>query len=206
MAFHDIRFPDAIAAGAEGGPGYSTAIAEGAGGHEQRNQNWAQPRGAWNVGTGLKDATGIAELIAFFRLRRGRLHGFRFRDWSDYQMPRQAIGTTGAGDATWQIVRTYSDGAYGVDRPITKPVASTVRCWVNGTERGLGTASSQFQVNLLTGVITLGSALASTTGQAIEAACDFDVPVRFDIDRLPLRLDAFEIGAIPDIPIIEIRA
>ncbi|MBB5691776.1 DUF2460 domain-containing protein [Roseomonas alkaliterrae] len=205
MAFHDVRFPDRIAEGAEGGPEFSTSVIVSSGGHEQRQGNWSAGRGRWNVATGLQDDNDLAVLIAFFRARAGRLHAFRFKDWSDYQLDRQVIGTTGGGDATWQILRTYTSGPTSVTRTITRPVAGTVRCWVNGTERSLGTGSSQFQVNLATGVITLGSALAGTTGQAIEAACEFDVPARFDTDTLPLRLTAFQIGEWSDIPVVEIR-
>ena len=205
MAFHDVRFPDRIAEGAEGGPEFSTSVIVSSGGHEQRQGNWSAGRGRWNVATGLQDEDDLAVLIAFFRARAGRLHAFRFKDWSDYQLDRQVIGTTGGGDATWQILRTYTSGPTSVTRTITRPVVGTVRCWVNGTERSLGTGSSQFQVNLATGVITLGSALAGTTGQAIEAACEFDVPARFDTDTLPLRLTAFQIGEWSDIPVVEIR-
>ena len=205
MAFHDVRFPDRIAEGAEGGPEFSTSVIVSSGGHEQRQGNWSAGRGRWNVATGLQDDNDLAVLIAFFRARAGRLHAFRFKDWSDYQLDRQVIGTTGGGDANWQILRTYTSGPTSVTRTITRPVAGTERCWVNGTERSLGTGPSQFQVNLATGVITLGSALAGTTGQAIEAACEFDVPARFDTDTLPLRLTAFQIGEWSDIPVVEIR-
>ncbi len=205
MAFHDVRFPDRIAEGAEGGPEFSTSVIVSSGGHEQRQGNWSVGRGRWNVATGLQDDNDLAVLIAFFRARAGRLHAFRFKDWSDYQLDRQVIGTTGGGDATWQILRTYTSGPTSVTRTITRPVVGTVRCWVNGTERSLGTGSSQFQVNLASGVITLGSALAGTTGQAIEAVCEFDVPARFDTDTLPLRLTAFQLGEWSDIPVVEIR-
>lgn len=205
MAFHDIRFPDSIAEGAEGGPEFSTSLVMSSGGYEQRQSNWASPRGRWNVGTGVKDADGVAELIAFFRARRGRLHAFRFKDWSDFILSRQTIGTTDGSDATWQIFKRYTDGAYTVDRRITRPVAGTVSVWVNNTAISVGVGSSQYQIDLATGIITLGATLAATTGQAIEVECDFDVPARFDTDSLPLRLDAYEIGAIPDIQVIEIR-
>ena len=205
MAFHDVRFPDRIAEGAEGGPEFSTSVIVSSGGHEQRQGNWSVGRGRWNVATGLQDDNDLAVLIAFFRARAGRLHAFRFKDWSDYQLDRQLIGTTTGSLATFPISKTYVSGATAVTRSITRPVAGTVRCWVDGVERSLGAGSSQFQVNLATGVITLGSALAGTTGQAIEAACEFDVPARFDTDALPLRLTAFQIGEWSDIPVVEIR-
>lgn len=203
--FHDVRFPDRIAEGAEGGPEFSTSVIMSSGGHEQRVANWSVARGRWNVGTGLQDVADYATLLSFFRARFGRLAGFRFKDWGDYTMARQTIGTTDGADATWQIFKRYTSGAINYDRPITRPVTGTVRCWVNNTERAIGAGGNDFQVNVSTGVITIGATLAATTGQAIEVACDFDVPVRFDTDSLPLRLNAFEIGEWPDIAIVELR-
>ncbi len=200
----DVRFPDRIAEGAEGGPTFSTSIVESSGGNEQRIANWSVARGRWNVGTGLQDESDIATLLAFFRARQGRLRGFRFRDFSDWEMPRQTIGTTQGSDATWPLFKSYVSGSVTANRPITRPVSGSVRCWVNGVEASIGGGASQFQVSLTTGVITLGATLAATTGQAIEAACEFDVPVRFDTDTLPLRLAAYRIGEWPDVPIVEL--
>jgi uncharacterized protein (TIGR02217 family) len=42
-------------------------------------------------------------------------------------------------------------------------------------------------------------------GSAITAGFLFDVPVRFDTDRLDLSLTHFEAGDIPSIPLVEIR-
>lgn len=205
MAFDNVAFPDSIAEGATGGPEFSTAIAIGSGGTEQRQANWSLPRRRFNVGTGLKDEADISVLLAFFIARAGRLRAFRFKDWSDYQMSRQTIGTTDGADATWQIAKSYTSGPTTVSRPITRPVSGTVRCWVNNVEITLGAGAGEFQVNVATGVITLGSTLAATTGQAIEAACEFDVPARFDTDSLPLQLTAYQIGQWPDVPVLEIR-
>lgn len=205
MAFHDVQFPPRIAEGAEGGPEYSTAIIISSGGHEQRQGNWSVARGRWNVGTGLQDDDDIAALIAFFRARYGRLHAFRFKDFADFEVARQAIGTTDGSDATWQLFKTYTSGATTVNRTITRPVSGTVRVWVDGSECALGAGASQFQVNLSTGVITLGSTLAALSAKVIEAACQFDVPARFDTDTLPLRLTGYRIGEWSDVPVIEIR-
>lgn len=205
MAFDDVRFPDSIAEGAEGGPEFSTAVVIGSGGNEQRVANWAQPRRRYNVGTGMKDDADVAALVAFFVARQGRHRGFRFKDWSDYAMARQQIGTTDGTDATWQVFKRYTSGGVDADRPITRPVSGTVRCWVNSSEIALGGAGGEFQVNLSTGIIILGSTLTATTGQTIEASCQFDVPVRFDTDSLPLRLIAYQTGDWPNVPIVEIR-
>jgi hypothetical protein len=66
MSFHDVRFPEQIALGATGGPTWSTQIITTASGAEQRNAAWAQARGRWNVGTGLRSRADLQVLLASF--------------------------------------------------------------------------------------------------------------------------------------------
>jgi uncharacterized protein (TIGR02217 family) len=206
MAFlDDVRFPDRIALGAEGGPTFATVITTSTGGHEQRQANWAEARRRYNVATGLKQRADVEALLAFYIARRGQLRGFRFKDWSDYQLPRQPIGMTDGTQATFKITKVYSSGGEQVARRITRPVTGTVRCWVAGTERALGPGSAQFQVNLSSGVITLGAALRAPADQVIEASCEFDVPARFDTDALSLTLRTHDIGEWSSIPVVELR-
>lgn len=204
MAFDDVRFPPVIAQGAQGGPGFSTSVIVSSGGHEQRVGNWSVARRRWNIGSGLKTRADLGTLIAFFVARRGRLRGFRFKDWSDFEVSRQVIGVTDGATATFQIIKTYTS-VVTVDRAITRPVSGTVSVWVNNAAIAAGAGAGQYQVNLSTGVITLGATLAATTGQDVEASCQFDVPARFDTDDLPLVLRMYENGEWPDIPIVELR-
>jgi uncharacterized protein (TIGR02217 family) len=83
--FHEVRFPDNIAYGATGGPEFATTVVATGSGHEKRNVNWSEARGRWDVASGLKKQAQIDELIAFFRARRGKAYGFRFKDWTDYK-------------------------------------------------------------------------------------------------------------------------
>lgn len=205
MAFDDVRFPPVVEQGASGGPEFSTSIVVSSGGHEQRQANWSVARRRWNIGTGLRTRANFEVAVAFFIARQGRLRGFRFKDWSDYAVSRQTIGTTDGATATFQIIKTYTSGAVSVARDITRPVSGTVSVWVNSASIALGAGAGEFQVNTSTGIITLGSTLAATTGQAVEAACEFDVPVRFDTDELPLQLRTIDVGQWPDIPIVELR-
>jgi uncharacterized protein (TIGR02217 family) len=89
MAFHEVRFPDDIAYGATGGPEFATSVVATASGYEQRNINWSAARGRWDVASGLKKQTQLDTLIAFFRARKGRAYGFRFKDWTDFKATRR---------------------------------------------------------------------------------------------------------------------
>ena len=58
------------------------------------------------------------------------------------------------------------------------------------------------------GKTTLSNRLAKrlrAEGVAVTAGYEFDVPVRFDTDKLEISIQGFAHGAIPSIPIVEIR-
>lgn len=207
MAFHEIRFPDSISRGAKGGPERRTRIVELASGDEERNASWANSRRRYDVSYGVRRADDLAAVVAFFEARNGRLHAFRFKDWSDYKssLPSagpaatdQIIGTGNGSTTEFQVVKTYASGAESWARTIIKPVAGTVTVSLNGVAQGSG-----WSVNTTTGIVTF--AVAPTTGAVIRAGFEFDVPVRFDTDELPVTLDIERTGSIPSIPLIEVR-
>ena len=207
MAFHEVRFPDNISRGARGGPERRTQIVEMASGDEERNGSWADSRRRYDASYGIRKVDDLAAVTAFFEARRGRLYGFRWKDWADYKssLPSaiitavdQPIGI-GTGAATaFQLVKLYTSGAQSWTRTITKPVAGTVAVALNGVPQITG-----WTVNTSTGVITFAAAPAP--GVAITAGFEFDVPVRFDTDTLDVTLDFERLGSITSIPLIEVR-
>jgi Conserved hypothetical protein 2217 (DUF2460) len=109
-SFHEVRFPDNIAYGATGGPEFATTVVATGSGHEKRNVNWAEARGRWDVASGLKKQAQIDELIAFFRARRGKACGFRFKDWTDYKASGQVLGTGDDVLTQFQLVKERDRG------------------------------------------------------------------------------------------------
>jgi uncharacterized protein (TIGR02217 family) len=211
MAFHEVRFPLDISRGAEGGPERRTDIVTLGSGAEERNSRWANSRRSWNAGYGVHTLDALHTIIAFFEERRGRLHGFRWRDAGDWKscgpqgtpsMLDQTIATGDGATATFQLTKTYG-GIYAPwIRPITKPVAGTVKIAVAGAARTLAT---HFTVDTAAGRVTFLAGSIPGAGQAITAGFEFDCPVRFDTDKLEINIQGFRHGAIPHIPIIEIR-
>ena len=207
MAFHEVRFPDNISRGARGGPERRTQIVEMASGDEERNGSWADSRRRYDASYGIRKTDDLAAVTAFFEARRGRLYGFRWKDWADHKsgMPSAGTGVTdqpigsGNGAATaFQLVKLYTSGAQSWTRTITKPVAGTVAVALNGATQITG-----WTVNTTTGVVTFAAAPAP--GVAITAGFEFDVPVRFDTDTLDVTLDFERLGSITSIPLIEVR-
>ncbi len=207
MSFHEIRFPTAIAFHATGGPERKTEIVTLGSGFEERNAVWANSRRRYDAGYGVKSLGDLHAVIAFFEARLGRLHGFRFKDWSDFRSGApdapltpldQPLGTGDGHTASFQLTKTYTSGPASWTRGIAKPVAGTLRLAVAGTER-----TSGFTVDTTTGLITF--ATAPPSGAALTAGFEFDTPVRFDTDSLSINLASFTAGEIPNVPLIEIR-
>ena len=198
MAFHEIRFPDDIAYGASGGPEFATTIVTMASGFEQRNINWQAARGRWDVASGLKKQAQLDTLLAFFRGRKGRAHGFRFKDWSDFRATGQLIGTGDGANKTFQLVKNYTSGAGSESRIIKKPVSGTTKIYLNGVQ-----LMSGWSVSSSTGIVTINTAPGN--GVPVTADFEFDVPVRFDTDRMAVTIEFFNLHQWSGIPIVEIR-
>lgn len=194
VGFHEVSFPQAIARGATGGPEYLTDVVSLRSGYEQRNSVWSMARAKYNVGTGIRTRDQMASVIAFFRARKGRAYGFRFRDWGDFEVMAQPMQAT-ADPLVFQFVKTYGDSVNPETRVVKKPVAGAIVVSVGGV---VVTPSS---IDTATGLVTFASAPASTP----IASFQFDVPVRFDTDKIEVQTDAYTIQQAPSIPIVELR-
>jgi uncharacterized protein (TIGR02217 family) len=62
---------------------------------------------------------------------------------------------------------------------------------------------THYQVDHGTGRITFTD--APEPGAEITAGFEFDVPVRFDTDRIAVSVASFQAGEMPAIPVIEVR-
>ena len=197
MGFVETQFPTDISYGSSGGPEYATDVVASSSGFEQRNVNWEQARARYNVAHGVKTKAQLDVLIAFFRARKGRAYGFRFKDWTDFQAT-ETLGIGNGVQTDFQLIKTYTNGGVSDIRTIKKPVSGSVQVYRNAVLQTTGVS-----VNMTTGVVSF--AAAPTSGQVISASFQFDVPVRFDTDRLSASLDAYGIHSWLDIPLVEVR-
>ncbi len=145
------------------------------------------------------------ELIAFFEARRGRMYGFRFRDPVDWKScsPGAAISagdqTLGVGDGettAFQLIKRYESGGAWIERKIAKPVEDTVVVAIDG----LGVEA--VEVDLVTGIVMLDDPPAD--GAVVTAGFAFDVPVRFDMDRLDVALLGQDAVRVLRAPLVEV--
>ncbi len=199
-AFHDVRFPLPVSFGSTGGPEWRNEIVTLTSGLEKRNARWAHSRRHYDAGTGLRSLDDLRAVLAFFEARRGSLHAFRFRDPFDFSSssaaPSPLDQTIGVGDGTavrFTLCKRYGD----YDRPITLPVEGSVVAAVGGV------AVADFTLDALSGLVTFAAPPAP--GMAVTAGFLFDVPARFDADRLSASIASFQAGEIPSIPIVEVK-
>ncbi len=209
MAFHEIRFPANLSFGSVGGPERRTEVVALQNGHEERNTPWAHSRRRYDAGLGLRSLDDVETLIAFFEARRGRLHGFRWKDWSDHRSCAasrtpaaldQIIGTGDGVQRVFQLQKTYRSGQEIYVRPVVKPVAGTVLVAVAQDPK---VAGLEFEVDAATGLLTFDTPPA--LGTEISAGFEFDVPVRFDTDHIQTSVASFQAGDVPAVPVVEIR-
>ncbi|PCJ29606.1 MAG: TIGR02217 family protein [Rickettsiales bacterium] len=198
-SFIEAQFPAGISYGSKGGAMFSTDIVSTFSGHEQRNINWHQARARYDVASGVKTPEQWQELIAFFRTRRGRAVGFRYKDWSDYQGVNQHLGTGDGRKTIFQMVKHYVSGDAVYSRIINKPVCNDFcKIYIDSIlyEDGIN-------IDFTTGQVEFRG--APRIGEEITADFEFDVAVRFDTDHLDLSMDGFNTGSWQNIPLIEIR-
>lgn len=207
-AFHDVSFPLAVALGSSGGPERRTEIVALGSGREERNQRWAMSRRRYDAGTGVKSFDDLHKVVSFFEERRGRLHGFRFHDPLDHKScaPSETISATdqflGVGDGTtadFPLIKTYGDLLSPYKRPITLVKDGTLVVDVGGLVRAEG-----LDFTFANGVISFLAHAVPIAGAAVSAGFAFDVPVRFDTDRLEVNHSLFAAGVIPVIPLVEV--
>lgn len=208
MSFHEVRLPARLAFGSTGGVERRTEIVTLGSGFERRSTPWAQGRRRYLIGANLRALDDMAALTSFFEARRGRLYGFRFRDFADFKScpPGASIAATdqplGEGDGVrtaFALTKQYGDEGTAADRRIAKPVEGTVRVAVDGVERPDGT----FTVDHASGTVTLDE--TPEAGSSVTAGFEFDTPVRFDTDRIEVTLESFGAGRMAAAPLIEVR-
>lgn len=199
FAFAETQFPPEISYGSKGGPMFSTDIVATFSGHEQRNINWSQARSRYDIGSGIKTPDQWEQIIAFFRARRGRAVGFRYKDWSDFRAINQFLGLGDNEKVAFQLVKHYKSGDVHYTRLINKPVNNNFcKIYIDSVLIIEGV-----NIDYTTGIVTFEA--PPKQDESITADFEFDVPVRFDTDHLDLSMDSFNTGSWRNITLVEVR-
>jgi uncharacterized protein (TIGR02217 family) len=201
LSFVEVRLPDWAENISGGGPEFVTFRTTVRSGAESAVGVWNYPKHTWTLDSRAITEARYEDLLSFFINRAGSLHGFRFKDPRDYLIGRTyniltgvtteaPVSTSQLTTTTFQIQRPYTHGGSTVNVPVYKingtTLTNTVADETNSTVRvylanGTTEVTSGWTVNLTTGVITYSVA----PGYVPKVSCEFDFPVRFDIDSLP---------------------
>jgi uncharacterized protein (TIGR02217 family) len=222
--FIDTRFPLELSTGATVSHEFLTLITRVDSGFETRNPRWDTPLRMYQLRT-ARSLEDLETLRNFYVVMRGRQRSFRFKDFQEYTSSvwdgvttdangapapaaitplDQNLGTGDGLETIFQLRKAYTVAGNTIYRDITKPVAGTVRVSVNGSELLNSGSPSDFHVDHSTGLVYLNT--APTTGHAVTAGYEFDVPVRFDTDVLAAEFVSTIELEVPNVKLIEVRA
>jgi uncharacterized protein (TIGR02217 family) len=174
------RFPGCPSFGFQFRPRFNTEKIVNAAGRELRFQFWDYPLHDCQVTVGPRKDDEIDEILAFFYAVGGEYYGFRFKNHGEFktckpsETPAGTDQPTLAGSVanTYQLIKRYTAGSNVQNRPIYKPVASSLLIYDGGVP------ASNYTVNATTGLITFTVAPSG----AVTWGGEFDVPMRFSGD------------------------
>jgi uncharacterized protein (TIGR02217 family) len=206
-SFVEERLNTDIRYGMVGGPEFNTSLVITAGGHEYRNQNWAQSRPRYRMADDLYSKAELADLISFFQNRKGQAEGFRFKDWADFlavttvgngqgiMLSRDTIAVVPDGsNKNFQLYKKYITTGSSYTRLINKPRPAVTgytgaKLYKNGTLLTYGSGSTQVAFDESQGWVTFVTAPA--IGDLLTWSGEFDVPVRFATDNFNCQFVAY---------------
>jgi uncharacterized protein (TIGR02217 family) len=207
MTIPAYRLPPEIEIGASGGPDFRTIIQESVSGTEQRIITWAKCRARYDIVYAVLNSAdpvgSYRKIYALFIAHRAKAYGFRFKPWNDYQATGESFGTGDGADTQFQLIKTYdpgqlllgSPGVLTYSRDILMPISTGLVIKVSGTPTTAYTLNPG-------GIIVFDSAPANAA--PLTWTGEFDIPVRFDTDHLPIVMNANDIVNISSIPLREL--
>jgi uncharacterized protein (TIGR02217 family) len=195
--FFDCEFPRQIGFTSLGGSSFNTYINEGFSGFEQRNRNWSQSKGKWQILLNGKPQSYFEQVYNFYLNVGGMADAFRFYWPIDNTATGQLLGTpvgeagSPPDDPVYQLIKTYVTGSRTYTRTIKKPIDDTIQDFqgnsltntINIYDNGvLKTRGTHYTQDATTGLITF--LYTPTVGHLITSDFQFHIPVRFDVDDM----------------------
>ncbi|WP_257556407.1 DUF2460 domain-containing protein [Sphingobium sp. CFD-2] len=198
MAFIDQHLPREVEIGARRRDDEDIEIVTTDGGWEVRNARSSQSLREYEISFPMsqRDNAVYQAVVAMFKVARGKLHSFRFRDWADYQLDAEIIGTGDGSTTAFQITQSWTVDGETVSRDITRPISS-FQVFKAGVLQVSG-----YSINYDTGMLTFS--VAPSLGVEISVTGQFDIPVRFDAPLETLGYSA-DLEHIETITLKEVR-
>ena len=147
---------------------------------------------------GVNTLARMENLLSFFHVVAGKAIGFRYKDWLDFKSCGRtatpaatdcAIGTGTGALAAFQLVKTYTQGS--LHPQPQDPEADRGDGARRGRRIRQDRHDAHYTLDDTTGIVTFTAGNIPTAGQAVTAGFEFDVPVRFDTDRLSVNINDY---------------
>lgn len=201
VSFVEQQFPNCVSFGSTGGPGFKTSVFEFDSGYTADVIEWERMRAKYTVTFENATPADIEQVLEFFYGMRGQAVGFRYKDWSDYQIVNQNVLVGDGSTVRFEIFKRYTSGGNNFDRIIRKPVRNTPDLQLDGVPL---IENLDYFINYTTGEIVFPTAPAAGSICTI-IYMEFDVPVRFDTDQLDIAYDDFRQLGINNLSLVELR-
>lgn len=205
MAFIEARLnDDLVIYDTIGGPRQLTTIVRLPNGQVIQRPRWSGLLGRWEIGERRVTKAELSELHTFWHVMKVNGSSFRFKDWGDFEGVDEGIGIGDGSLKTFQLVKTYTVGAASVQRTIHKPVADTVKPYIDSVLQPSG-----FSVDTTTGIVTFTT--APGIGEVVSADFEFDVPVFFPSDTFNAQFEVVDKASgeqfhyLSSLPVEEVR-
>jgi hypothetical protein len=185
-------------------------------GDEFRRGYWTKGRRKWALSKEDLTIISAKEIEAFFRARKGKLYGFRLRDWQWYKVEDESLPLLDGTSAQLQFV--YPDNINAEIQIVTKPtLLADVNADISDTftyapditlKRDTGSgfitypSSGNWTLDRTTGLIEFDN---DETGNDFTWSGSYDWPVRFDVDEMGIKREAFNIFDWSGIEFIELK-
>jgi uncharacterized protein (TIGR02217 family) len=205
--FNEILLDPEYAAGASGGPEFSTAIISSPAGVRQRNVNRLDAIHKWTINYDLLSETGLESLERFFYVMQGMAVGFRFQPPKRYTstgavavVNQEAFATADGAQTRFPLYLTYTAGSRQYVRRIVKPTAD-VTIFYGPSRLPLSNIVS-YVVDTVEGVVVCLSP-PPLLGTILYWSGGFHVPVSFGRDTFDAQYDLGGVSEVGGMDVVE---
>lgn len=178
MSYLDTYLEPCPAYGWTGGSEFQTREVSMASGWARYNAEWSQEKIRVSTNYLNIDLEAQRQIRKVFRVCRGRLHAFRFRDELDYEAVDEVIATGDGATREFQLSASFTEDGETYTRNVYAIISAAVT---------VDDIAASPTIDLRRGKITFASAPA--VGAVIRWSGIFDIWVRFAQDYLPFSLD-----------------
>lgn len=182
--------------GVSGGPEFSTTETISGSGYIYSNANWVDDVFSIDIGNRVIKRDEKDYLLAFFKNRKGKNQGFRFKNWSEFRGFDEHIGTGNGQTTQFQLFKNYAIDSEYTTKKISKPVAGTLSIKVNDV------ITTAWTCDYETGIVIFN--LAPGLNLPVSASYEFDLPVKFGADKFELiflmetgNIGQYQLGSLP---------